>query len=114
MNRIKQFRDAKGWSLADLAEHAGTSPQQVERLEKGHRRLTVDWMVRLGRALGVEPGLLSEELRQLDGPAFEVWAAIQSLSDENKPRALRLVLTLAAEAPAPPGPTTAPPLKRFA
>jgi phage repressor protein C with HTH and peptisase S24 domain len=38
-----------------LADRAGTSAPQINKLEKGERRLTVDWMVRLGKALGVDP-----------------------------------------------------------
>lgn len=54
-NKLRVLRLAKGLTLEQLAEAAGTSHQQVLRLEKGERRLTVDWMVRLAQPLGVEP-----------------------------------------------------------
>lgn len=54
-NRLREFRLARGLTLEQVAEAADTSHQQVLRLEKGERRLTVDWMVRLARPLGVEP-----------------------------------------------------------
>jgi phage repressor protein C with HTH and peptisase S24 domain len=54
-NRIRDFRQRAGLSMQALADLAGTSAPQINKLEKGERRLTVDWMVRLGRALSVDP-----------------------------------------------------------
>jgi len=54
-NRIRELRHRAGFSMQALADRAGTSAPQINKLEKGERRLTVDWMVRLGRALGVDP-----------------------------------------------------------
>jgi phage repressor protein C with HTH and peptisase S24 domain len=53
-NRIREFRDRAGLSMQALADRAGTSAPQINKLEKGERKLTVDWMIRLGRALGVD------------------------------------------------------------
>ena len=58
MNRIHEFRTARGWSLQQLASASGTSKSQIDKLERGDRRLTVDWMVRLGKALGCDPRAL--------------------------------------------------------
>jgi phage repressor protein C with HTH and peptisase S24 domain len=54
-NRIREFRQRAGLTMQALAERAGTSAAQINKLEKGERRLTVDWMVRLGRALEIDP-----------------------------------------------------------
>lgn len=54
-NRIKELREAQGLSQQELAEAAGTSNQQIGRLEKSTRRLTVDWMERLAPPLQVAP-----------------------------------------------------------
>jgi phage repressor protein C with HTH and peptisase S24 domain len=54
-NRIREFRARAQLSMQALAERAGTSAPQINKLEKGERKLTVDWMIRLGRALGVDP-----------------------------------------------------------
>jgi phage repressor protein C with HTH and peptisase S24 domain len=54
-NRIREWRERAGLSMQALAERAGTSAPQINKLEKGERRLTVDWMVRLGRALDLDP-----------------------------------------------------------
>src|SRR5437588_10979530 len=54
-NRIRDYRQAARLSMQALADRAGTSAPQINKLEKGERRLTVDWMVRIGKALGVDP-----------------------------------------------------------
>ena len=51
-NRIKELREAAGLTQAQVAAAANTSTQQVSRLERGERRLTLDWMVRLAKAIG--------------------------------------------------------------
>jgi phage repressor protein C with HTH and peptisase S24 domain len=53
-NRLKALREQAGLSMQALAERVGTSAPQINKLEKGERRLTVDWMARLAPALGVE------------------------------------------------------------
>jgi len=50
-NRIKVLRKKKGMTMQTLAAAVGTSQQQIDRLEKSKRRLTVGWMERLGNAL---------------------------------------------------------------
>ncbi len=52
-NRIKELREARGWTQQQLADQAGTTNQQIGRLENGERELTVSWMERLARPLGV-------------------------------------------------------------
>jgi transcriptional regulator with XRE-family HTH domain len=54
-NRIQEHREARGWTLEILAEKMGTTHTQVQRLEKGKRKLTQAWMVRLADAFGLAP-----------------------------------------------------------
>lgn len=50
--------------MGDLAIAAGTSQQQIDRLEKSRRRLTVEWMEKLSRALQCDVAdLIQEENR---------------------------------------------------
>ena len=53
-NRIGILRVEKGLSLTDLARLAGTTKAQIQKLERGERRLSLQWMSRLARALGVK------------------------------------------------------------
>lgn len=54
-NNLEKIRLEKGLSQQKLAELVGTSGPQVNRLEKGERRLTVDWLMRFAEALDVSP-----------------------------------------------------------
>lgn len=82
-NRLRHWRGLRGLTLEQLAAAAGTSHQQILRLERGERRLTLDWMVRLAGPLGVEPrDFLPEALAT---PAPETAAAV---SGKRAPRAL--------------------------
>ena len=54
-NRLREFRGLAGLSMQALADRVGTTAPQINKLEKGERRLTLDWMTRLAAALGIEP-----------------------------------------------------------
>lgn len=53
-NRIKERRKELNLSLADLEEATGISIRQINRLEKGERRLNVDNMAVLAKALKLQ------------------------------------------------------------
>lgn len=55
MNRIKEIREALGMTQAELARRVGAVQSQIGFLERGERRLTVEWMGRIAAALGVAP-----------------------------------------------------------
>ena len=54
-NRLRELRKALGLTLNDVASAAGTSNQQLGMLERGERRLTVEWMQKLAPVLRVAP-----------------------------------------------------------
>lgn len=60
INRIRDIRKDKGWTLAELAEACDppTTAQTIGRLETGMRNLSIKWMDRIASALGVEPEML--------------------------------------------------------
>ena len=61
-NRIKVLRISAGLTLEQVAAAAGTTVQQVSRLERGERRLTDEWMHRIAPILRVRPAaLLSDQ-----------------------------------------------------
>ncbi len=51
--RLRTLRQAKGWTLDDLAARAHVGASTISRIETGQRRLAVDALVVLARALGV-------------------------------------------------------------
>ena len=50
-NRLRALRVAQGWSLDELASRANMSPSSLSRIETGRRRLALDQLVTLARAL---------------------------------------------------------------
>lgn len=58
--RIRALRAALGWSLEDLATRARLSPSSLSRIENGQRRLALDQLVALARALDTSVDQLVE------------------------------------------------------
>src|ERR1700729_2538847 len=50
--RIRGLRVAGGWSLDDLAARCYLSPSTLSRIETGHRRIALDQLAPIARALG--------------------------------------------------------------
>ncbi len=50
--RIRALRVAQGWSLEELAARARLSQSSLSRIENGRRRLALDQLVAIARALG--------------------------------------------------------------
>jgi transcriptional regulator with XRE-family HTH domain len=55
---LRQLREAKGRSQADVARSAGISPAQLARLEANQRGLYVEDFVNIAAVLGEKPGNL--------------------------------------------------------
>ena len=50
--RIRSLRLARGWTLDSLAARCGLSPSNLSRIETGRRRIALDQLVPIARALG--------------------------------------------------------------
>jgi transcriptional regulator with XRE-family HTH domain len=50
--RIRGLREALGWSLDELAARCYLSPSTLSRIETGHRRIALDQLAPIARALG--------------------------------------------------------------
>lgn len=50
-HRIRGMRQERGWSLEALARKAGLTPSTLSRIETGSRRIALDQLVPLARAL---------------------------------------------------------------
>lgn len=68
VNNIAAFRKAKGWKRPELAKRMGTSPQQIERLEKGMRNLKQEWIDKAASAFGVEPSAIITPIQGAELP----------------------------------------------
>lgn len=72
-NRIRQLRIAADLNQGELGSRVGLSQGQISNIENGERTLSLDWMRRIARALGVS---VADLLDDKDNP--------QRLSDEEK------------------------------
>lgn len=52
-NRIRVLRLERKWSLATLAERAGTTASQIQKIERSQRQLTMAWIQRLAKAFEI-------------------------------------------------------------
>jgi transcriptional regulator with XRE-family HTH domain len=60
--RIRGLRAARGWSLDDLAARCFLSPSTLSRIETGHRRIALDQLAPIARALGTTLDQLVESV----------------------------------------------------
>lgn len=59
-NNIQKLRKSFGLTMAQLAEKVGTTQQQIDRLEKGKRKLSAEWIDVLCKAFSCKPSELVE------------------------------------------------------
>jgi transcriptional regulator with XRE-family HTH domain len=60
--RIRGLRAARGWSLDELASRCYLSPSTLSRIETGHRRIALDQLTPIARALGTTLDQLVESV----------------------------------------------------
>ncbi|HEY0316540.1 MAG TPA: helix-turn-helix transcriptional regulator [Sphingomonas sp.] len=77
ITRIRDVRRAKGLTLAEVAERCDppTTAQTIGRLETGTRTVSVGWLNRIARALGVEAADLVQLPDTVDLPVAAILGA---------------------------------------
>lgn len=66
-SKLAEIRESRGFSQSELARRVGTTPSTISRLEGGQRKMTVEYLRLLSRALGVsEADLVSESIATLN------------------------------------------------
>lgn len=75
--RIRALRRARGWSLDALAERSFLSPSNLSRIETGSRRIALDQLIPIARALDTS-------LDQLIEPADDADVVIRPHQDEQR------------------------------
>ncbi|MFN2101053.1 helix-turn-helix domain-containing protein [Altererythrobacter sp. MF3-039] len=98
INRIRDIRKSKEMTLAELAEACDppTTAQTIGRLETGMRNLSLKWMERIGKALGVDPEML---VRSEENAQAQVVARLQASGPEAiaRPRDAMVVTDLGGD-----------------
>lgn len=64
VSALRDMRRHRGLSMEALAQLAGTTASQINKLEKKQRRLTDEWMIKLSRALNCDPADLIDDARR--------------------------------------------------
>ena len=74
ITRIREVRRARGMTLQDVADRCDppTTPQTIGRHETGTRTVSVGWLNRIAKALGVEAGDLVKLPDRADVPVAAV------------------------------------------
>jgi transcriptional regulator with XRE-family HTH domain len=75
--RIRGLRTARGWSLDEMAARCYLSPSTLSRIETGHRRIALDQLAPIARALGTTIDQLVEPIEDGD-------VVIRPLRDESR------------------------------
>lgn len=95
-NCIKEIRKKLNITQTELAKRLGISQGAIQKLETGERGLDTDWMIKISKALNVEPwellpkemqpNITTEEMEILRAvrKAKEVTAKTEELSSTNK------------------------------
>src|SRR6266576_2042780 len=90
---LRQLRESKSRTQAEVARSVGISPAQLARLESNQRGLYVDDFIRIAEALGEKPGnLLPNDLGDIGRlkPLIDRLAAV-------KPEFLPRITTIVEE-----------------
>ena len=95
ITRIREVRRARKMTLQDVADRCEppTTPQTIGRLETGTRTVSMGWLSRIAKALGVEPS----ELVQLPDPEDIPVAALLGPEGAHAPRREGVVIPPQAE-----------------
>jgi transcriptional regulator with XRE-family HTH domain len=98
-HRVAELRHAADLSLDALAERLGCNRQTLHAVEIGRTQLTLEWMHRLARALGVTS---AELLHDYDRPytlsrdELALLQAVRALPPERRELAPNMIMALAS------------------
>jgi transcriptional regulator with XRE-family HTH domain len=85
--RLREYREARGWSLAHVGDLVGASAPHVSELERGVKRINNDWLEKFAEVYEVP---VRELFHAPDDPAvldaLEIQIVCESLSPEDRSR----------------------------
>lgn len=93
--RIKELREAKGWTQDDLADRSNISRSQLAQIETEARPANTLRLNAIAAALGVQTGSLFSISEQDD----KLLDAVRTLSEEDRGSLVRMAEALARQRP---------------
>ena len=98
-NRLRELREAAGLSMDELALRVSrrghtTTASTINKLEKRHIKMTVEWLYRLSDALGVERWEIMEPVQKLAPSERELVAELRGLSEPDRAAVFQIVQTM--------------------
>lgn len=63
---LRRERKTRGFTLKEVADAVGTTPQTIQRVETNNMTISVEWVQRICAALGIEPKTLMAEREPLN------------------------------------------------
>jgi transcriptional regulator with XRE-family HTH domain len=93
-NKLRDWREHRGLTVADLARASGISAQTIQALETGEVDLSTKHMLKLAPALGTNSGnLVDRDPRDFDDSLF---AAVKEVPLDKRKQALAILKTFRA------------------
>lgn len=89
-NRIRQLRDARDWSLEELAARASISLHQLSRIELG-ANTKLHTLIRIADALEVSLVALFADESDMDAAEIEAVRILKRLPVEDRSRAVQVL-----------------------
>ncbi|MFC1534873.1 FAD-binding protein [Thermodesulfobacteriota bacterium] len=59
--KVRKLRESHGWTIEDIAQHTGQTPESIQQVEKDEVVPSVSFLLSLSKALGVDPGTFLRE-----------------------------------------------------
>jgi transcriptional regulator with XRE-family HTH domain len=95
--RLRERREAVGWSQAELAEAVGVTPNYVGVIERGEKLPTLETVEAVSRALGVSVGTLLADDAPDDPWARQAVALARAVPASHRDMTLAILRAIVAE-----------------
>lgn len=96
-NRIRELREGRGMTQAELAKLANVTPSALNKVEMGKRGLDQQWMDRLAAILDVAPADLLPDYQnpdRLEGPEAALITMYRAADDTQRKQLIALARAL--------------------
>ena len=90
-DEVKRRRASLGWTLEQLAERSGLSPNFVGTVENGRRDPSLSTVLALAKGLRVPPGELLGPVKELSPAAYDVGRTFDASSEDVQDLVVRLL-----------------------